>query len=254
MHPTPIPAPCPPILRIAEHLTIEIGTGRLSSGDRLPTERSLAARYGVSMMTLRKALSVVTERGLIERRHGSGNYVLGGKQNVGTYALFRLEAVPDGGGLPTAELISFDQLPKPLTSPISAAPDATRIRRLRSLDDTPVAVEEIWLDPRYGPLRPEHLSESLYKTYADRLGSASLHAEDRVSAPPCRPGPPKHCVVHRAPRWDLSNGAASINTAPRRRPRAAGSPRTARATPLGCPERPKREDDIICATASSDAA
>jgi GntR family transcriptional regulator len=185
MHQNSHPGALPAYLRIAEHLTIEIGTGRMSSGERLPTERSLAARYGVSMMTLRKALSVVTERGLIERRHGSGNYVLGGKQNVGTYALFRLEAVPDGGGLPTAELLSFAQLPKPADIPdIGTAPDAFRIRRLRRLDDTPVAVEEIWLDPRYGPLRPEHLSESLYKTYADRLGLSILQAEDRVSAAP----------------------------------------------------------------------
>jgi GntR family transcriptional regulator len=182
MHPNAHPGALPAYLRIAEHLTIEIGTGRLSSGDRLPTERALAARYAVSMMTLRKALSVVTDRGLIERRHGSGNYVLGGKQNVGTYALFRLEAVPDGGGLPTAELISFDHLPKPhdLTD-IGSAKTATRIRRLRRLDDIPVAVEEIWLDPRHGPLTPEHLSESLYKTYADRLNLTITHAEDRVS-------------------------------------------------------------------------
>ena len=38
----------PAYLRIAEHLTIEIGAGRLATGERLPAERSLAARYGVS--------------------------------------------------------------------------------------------------------------------------------------------------------------------------------------------------------------
>jgi GntR family transcriptional regulator len=65
---------------------------------------------------------------------------------------------------------ALTHLPKPhdLTD-IGSARGATRIRRLRRLDDIPVAVEEIWLDPRHRPLRPEHLSESLYKTYADRL-------------------------------------------------------------------------------------
>lgn len=182
----------PAYLRIAEHLTIEIGTGRLASGDRLPTERALAARYGVSMMTLRKALGVVTDRGLIERRQGSGNYVLGGKDNIGTYALFRLEAVPGGGGLPTAEVISFDHLPKPdHATGIGPAKTAYRIRRIRRLDDTPVAVEEIWLDTRFGDLRPEHLSESLYKTYADRLGLIVARAEDRVSVAPIPPWSPE---------------------------------------------------------------
>jgi GntR family transcriptional regulator len=171
----------PAYLRIAEHLTIEIGTGRIPTGDRLPTERQLAARYGVSMMTLRKALGVVTDRGLIERRQGSGNYVLGGGRNTGTYALFRLEAVPDGGGLPTATLVGFDALPKPDDLPdIGTSPVAHRIRRLRFLDDTPVAVEEIWLDGRFTGFKAEHLSESLYKSYADRLGLTITRAEDRV--------------------------------------------------------------------------
>lgn len=172
----------PAYLRIAEHLTIEIGTGRLAPGARLPTERILAERYGVSMMTLRKALGLVTERGLIARRQGSGNYVLGDKENVGTYALFRLEAVPAGGGLPTADLLSFDAMAKPASLPhIGTATNALRIRRLRRLDDRPVAIEEIWLDGRYDTLRADHLSESLYKTYADRLGLLITHAEDRVS-------------------------------------------------------------------------
>lgn len=175
----------PAYLRIAEHLTIEIGAGRLAAGDRLPPERSLAARYGVSMMTLRKALGVVTERGLIERRRGSGNYVLGGARHVGTYALFRLESVPDGGGLPTAELLSLDRMPKPDDlADIGAAPEGWRIRRLRALDGRPVAVEEIWLDGRYEGLRADHLSESLYKTYAERLDLTIARAEDRVGVGP----------------------------------------------------------------------
>jgi GntR family transcriptional regulator len=171
----------PAYLRIAEHLTIQIGAGRLVAGERLPPERGLAARYGVSMMTLRKALKVVTERGLIERRQGSGNYVLEGARPVGTYALFRLEAVPDGGGLPTAELLSLDRIPKPdHLADIGAAPEGWRIRRLRALDGRPVAVEEIWLDGRFGDLHVDHLSESLYKTYAERLDLTITRAEDRV--------------------------------------------------------------------------
>ena len=171
----------PAYLRIAEHLTIEIGAGRFPTGQRLPTERSLAVRYGVSMMTLRKALRVVTDRGLIERRQGSGNYVLGGGRNTGTYALFRLEAVPDGGGLPTADLLDFATLPRPDGLPeIGQTPEAHRIRRLRYLDGIPVALEEIWLDGRFTGLGPAYLSESLYKTYADRLGLTIARAEDRV--------------------------------------------------------------------------
>jgi DNA-binding LacI/PurR family transcriptional regulator len=45
-------------------------------GDRLPAEAQLAKDMGVSSITLREALSIVANRGVIERRHGSGTYVL----------------------------------------------------------------------------------------------------------------------------------------------------------------------------------
>lgn len=44
-------------------------------GTRLPSESSLASQYGVSVMTLREALSALAQEGLIERVHGKGNYV-----------------------------------------------------------------------------------------------------------------------------------------------------------------------------------
>lgn len=175
----------PTYLRIAEHLTIEIGAGRLGAGDKLPTERSMAANFGVSMTTLRKALDRVTERGLIERRHGAGNFVRGGKRNIGTYALFRLELI-EGGGLPTAEVIDFQRKPS------TKAPHhmrelfewGWRIRRVRSLSYTPVAVEEVWLDTSFGTLTRGDLSESLYKSYSERLNLTITHAEDRLSVAP----------------------------------------------------------------------
>lgn len=181
MSAAPKPGALPAYLRIAEHLTMEIGAGRRAVGEKLPPERTMAAAHGVSMMTLRKALAIVTERGLVERRQGSGNYVRRADRNLGTYALFRLEA-PGGGGFPTADLLGLDRGPRPpgLKDAVSTVPWAWRIRRLRALDDIPVAVEEIRLDGRFGDLAPEALSESLYKTYADRFGLIVTRAEDRV--------------------------------------------------------------------------
>src|SRR5690606_5385615 len=45
------------------------------TGDRLPSEAALSKELGVSAITLREALSVLSYRGFIERRHGSGTYV-----------------------------------------------------------------------------------------------------------------------------------------------------------------------------------
>ena len=55
---------------IADGLAEAIGSGELAPGERLPPERELAARLGVSRMTLRQALGSLERRGLMARRVG----------------------------------------------------------------------------------------------------------------------------------------------------------------------------------------
>ncbi|MGW5396523.1 GntR family transcriptional regulator [Streptomyces sp. NPDC003952] len=60
---------------IADDLRNQIATGRLKHGERLPSEAQLAARYTVSTPTLRSALVLLQSEGLVEKIHGSGNFV-----------------------------------------------------------------------------------------------------------------------------------------------------------------------------------
>jgi GntR family transcriptional regulator len=53
----------------------EIGRGVLTAGDPLPTEQSLGEQFGVSRITVRRALADLADAGLIERRHGVGSFV-----------------------------------------------------------------------------------------------------------------------------------------------------------------------------------
>jgi GntR family transcriptional regulator, transcriptional repressor for pyruvate dehydrogenase complex len=53
----------------------EIASGALPPGTKLPTERELAARFGVNPGTIREALRALGAIGLVEVRHGSGAYV-----------------------------------------------------------------------------------------------------------------------------------------------------------------------------------
>jgi GntR family transcriptional regulator len=53
----------------------EIGRGALAAGDALPTELSLCEQFGVSRITVRRALADLADAGLIERRHGVGSFV-----------------------------------------------------------------------------------------------------------------------------------------------------------------------------------
>jgi GntR family transcriptional repressor for pyruvate dehydrogenase complex len=63
-------------LQIAARLAAEITAGQYQMGDRLPAERELAAKLGVSRATIREAFIALETRGLVEVRMGSGVYAV----------------------------------------------------------------------------------------------------------------------------------------------------------------------------------
>jgi GntR family uxuAB operon transcriptional repressor len=60
---------------LRESILDQLRSGHWRAGDRLPTERELSERFGVSRTTVRKALLDLKQQGLIEQTVGSGTYV-----------------------------------------------------------------------------------------------------------------------------------------------------------------------------------
>ena len=60
---------------IVEQLEGMILEGTLKSGERLPAERALAEKFGVSRPSLREAIQKLAAKGLLVSRQGGGNYV-----------------------------------------------------------------------------------------------------------------------------------------------------------------------------------
>jgi len=61
--------------RISDRLAERIRSGEWSPGRQFPSERELAEKFGASRMTVRQALRVLAEQGLIETRTGRGSFV-----------------------------------------------------------------------------------------------------------------------------------------------------------------------------------
>ncbi|MFD6099529.1 FadR/GntR family transcriptional regulator [Nocardiopsis flavescens] len=61
--------------RAADRIKEMISSGEVGPGHRLPTERDLAVRLGVSRGSMREAIRSLTALGVLEARHGAGVYV-----------------------------------------------------------------------------------------------------------------------------------------------------------------------------------
>lgn len=61
--------------QVAAHIAARIEAGELTPGSRLPRETELASDYGVAYHTVRSAVRVLRERGLLVTIHGRGTYV-----------------------------------------------------------------------------------------------------------------------------------------------------------------------------------
>jgi GntR family transcriptional regulator len=66
----------PKYQQIADRLRAQIGSGALAPGERLPSEPDMAAEYQASRNTVRLAITLLTNQGLVVSRQGLGTFVL----------------------------------------------------------------------------------------------------------------------------------------------------------------------------------
>lgn len=65
-------------VQVANNLAVRIEAGEITH--KLPSERDLAEEYGVAYQTVRHAMKVLRERGLIITRQGRGTFVAAGRR------------------------------------------------------------------------------------------------------------------------------------------------------------------------------
>lgn len=68
--------------KIIEQIVDALLRGDLKPGDRMPTERDLAARFSVSRTAVRDAVKILAGRGVVDVRHGSGIYIAADEATV----------------------------------------------------------------------------------------------------------------------------------------------------------------------------
>ena len=108
------PAHLPKYRRVFDALEREILSGRLKTGDRLPSEADLERRFDASRITVGRAVRDLQLAGMVERRAGSGSYVKG--RNLADARSFGL-LIPDLGETDVFEPICQGMMASPLARP-----------------------------------------------------------------------------------------------------------------------------------------
>jgi GntR family transcriptional regulator, transcriptional repressor for pyruvate dehydrogenase complex len=79
--------------QVVEHVRKLIEAGRLGPGDRLPPERELAQKIGVSRPSLRSGLRSLQAMGVVQARQGAGTFISDGPPKLGEAPLRFLAAL-----------------------------------------------------------------------------------------------------------------------------------------------------------------
>jgi GntR family transcriptional regulator len=158
----------------------------LRPGDPLPSERELAERYDVARMTARAELTQLASEGLVERIQGRGTFVAEGRvAQAATLSSFT-EDMRARGHVPGARVLSSDvvEAGDTLASRLDVEPGTPviRVRRLRTADGEPMAVEEAFLPVASFPgLDAAELEDgSLFEVLEERFGARFPSADQRV--------------------------------------------------------------------------
>lgn len=174
----------PHYLQIAKKIRALITKGDTEAGEALPSERELCQITGVSRVTIRKALDVLVANRVVERKHGSGTYVLPRIEHLGSSLNgFTSNAQTKGHnpqaiwivkayGTPTTEEAAILQ--------ISETDKVVRLGRVRQVENQPVAIEHAVVPARLLP-DIDDIKESLYQAL-EMMGNRPVKGTQKVRA------------------------------------------------------------------------
>jgi len=173
--------------RLGSDLLNQIADGRLRPGDRLPTESELMAAHRVSRITVRQALEILRQRGLVERYAGRGSFVA---RPPGA-SVWRLETVEDvarAGAQTEVKVFSWRQIRRP--APIVerqlalGGRPARQLRAVRSSGGAPLYYEELYVPGDIGRrLRRDDLNRTtVLELIEGKLGIALIRGVEEISA------------------------------------------------------------------------
>ncbi|BBZ41687.1 GntR family transcriptional regulator [Mycobacterium conspicuum] len=181
----------PASTQLAEALKAEIVRQRLPRGGRLPSERELIDRTGLSRVTVRAAVGMLERQGWLIRRQGLGTFVANPvRQELGSGVRTITEVLANSGITPQVDVLSHhvSEAPQRIAEILGLSKVLVINRRFRD-GDQPLALLTAYFPPELSkaaePLTsksPTYVKESTYTMWEKRLGVRIAKATHEIHA------------------------------------------------------------------------
>jgi len=146
----------PAYAQLVNILRRQVAAGLFRPGDQLPSEAQLCQRYNVSPMTVRRAVNILSDQGVVSTAQGRGTFVRPLELGQATFHLRELQSFFSGGDQTTVKLLEARIVSADARTArklcITTGERAIYIRRLLSLAEEPFTYHREYLI--YDPARP----------------------------------------------------------------------------------------------------
>jgi len=138
--------------QIADELRARVEAGEYGAGRLLPSEAELSTRFDASRVTVRRALEVLREEGLVDSRQGFGWFVAADPVRQSLGRLGTIESQLAAEGVTSARKVldfRFIKAP-PRVRQVLGVDTVLRVRRLNMADGEPFALVTVWCPEQFG--------------------------------------------------------------------------------------------------------
>ena len=175
--------------RVSSWIREQIASGALLENDKLPSENQLGERFGVSRITIRRALQTLENEGLISRRQGLGSFVADHRLHHGLDHLSDFVEDMHAAGL-KPESIVLEEGPEKAGPKVAKAlgleedTSVYRIDRLRKGNGETLAYDRTWIPMFYAHLllQKDLEATTIYRVLEEEHGICVSKGAFRIEA------------------------------------------------------------------------
>ncbi len=179
-------SPVPAYFQLKNIILDKIKSGEYQAGSLIPSERELSENLGISRMTARQAINQLASENYLVREKGKGTFVNKIKfeqRNIMSFS----ETVKRLGMVPVTRVLEFSEEKEcfDVKQALDLEPEQKifRVKRLRLADDTPIAVEEVFIPEKLCPdINKLNLTKSLYDLLKTTYSIDISHVDNNIEA------------------------------------------------------------------------